>query len=421
MANDSGQGYLFGVLQRGAQQFARAPSGGLTRAAGYAPPPVGVAGHTKPGAQAQPVRLEVDEEVAASEEAHGRATPSREQLAGDPSHAEHHTAEPAHAEPALAEPAQLFSDSVAGMPSEAHTTRLVETSEVMPAAGGEPAGEVDVSAQAQSAPAASTQAARRTSESDTSAAVDSEGVNRAGHDAVERRPQQAGWRADESFTFDARRQRQATAEGATDPHMTSVARTRTNAGRDVRAPVSAAPEPSTTPTIRVPRHPERTEPESQATPARRAHAHAAGEAAASPPSPTAEAVERPGDAPARGEIKTVAVARDSIIERAPMQQSHADETVVPEWARELARGLGASVTPPPPNPASVQLAPALPRRPPTQPRDEAPRLTIHRLDVQVINQPPAPAVQYISLPATEAEPPLAAADLDRYYLGRFNF
>ncbi len=92
----------------------------------------------------------------------------------------------------------------------------------------------------------------------------------------------------------------------------------------------------------------------------------------------------------------------------------ADESAIPEWARELARGLAAPVQArPQPNSDQLTLA--------AQPRTETPKLTIHKLDVQIVNQPPAPVVQFIQSPAAEVESPTGTADLDRHYLGRFNF
>src|SRR2546429_516861 len=73
------------------------------------------------------------------------------------------------------------------------------------------------------------------------------------------------------------------------------------------------------------------------------------------------------------------------------------EPVGADWARELTRALAAD-TSPRPQPASEQLVLAAPPPLPAQPRAEGPKLTIHRLDVQVINQPPAPTIQFMPPP-----------------------
>jgi hypothetical protein len=105
-----------------------------------------------------------------------------------------------------------------------------------------------------------------------------------------------------------------------------------------------------------------------------------------------------GDAPARAELTTAAAVEPDRRGSHVPEQPRVGAPVVADWARELARELTAN----------------------TSPRAEAPKLTINRLDVQVINQPPAPPIQFMP-PPVESEPPATAADLDRHYLGRINF
>jgi len=91
-------------------------------------------------------------------------------------------------------------------------------------------------------------------------------------------------------------------------------------------------------------------------------------------------------------------------------------------ARTAAQMRGnVSILPPAPRQIEEGLRSAA-RGPFQPPREEAPRLIINRLDVQVVNQPPAPAVPPTPLPPAEPHPSVESWDnLDRHHLGHVRF
>jgi hypothetical protein len=330
--------------------------------------------------------------------------------------------------------AQLHLDSAEPAPPVQHATvtprRHAENEIEAAATSREQAVEVDVKAQPQPAQLSSTSQGLRESELHVLALSDSiEQEKSATRDVDEpRKLPQGRWRAAEGepFTFDARRQKTRDAEGADVDTSIKHRRSITPNERFVHA--NATAEPRATPTIIMPRSASHIE--SDIARAQTRHdpsVNSMGDEQPSTliPSHPQSALSPVVNVSTRGDADTLGVER-RVEAETDHSQARVGEHATPEWARRLARELSASTQPrttPASEPRALNASPTsleVSARANGQARADAPKLTIHRLDVQIVNQPPAPTVQFFP-PPVESESPSAGVDLDRHYLGRSSF
>lgn len=101
------------------------------------------------------------------------------------------------------------------------------------------------------------------------------------------------------------------------------------------------------------------------------------------------------------------------------QSSHSRSTlVIEETGKRLAdRSASLNVIPAPRPVIDPGMETAFGGRNRTQPRNDAPRLTINRLDIQLVNNTPAAPVQFLQPPAPVTHSADVWDELDRHHLG----